>query len=559
MFELSRSSSYLHAVSNRLAASLPQARFLGMIVGMAISRLVDPPDKQMKFDTEEMESQEAKWWFSLTNIEDVMGSVEAVKKLATDGRSPVFLVTKAKKKLVGLVSSKPRPQAQTSKIISIEEVEDDSETEDELIPYQKPDDDPEDSDEDPTLINRLKPKPPVYINDLIKSLNVIDEPEVIEVALKTAPSLIRRKANFGTELSENIENVASALINLQGGMSNLELQELRLQSLVACLVAQPTRMGPWFASIYFEGDFSLSQRATILTVIGLSSRELAGHKDEGTPSTFPTPLPPSKQLPPHLASLYTTNNPINTLTSRIQHNTLRPLALAAVDKATGPSVLKLRTFSSRLAVEARTAERQKERTLRIPKDLHKILSESIYLPLCCRLSILLSPHGSSSTLIPVKTNTLFDPQILALFLKTLTIILTTLGPYAMQLHTLTRETLLLLTGLTRNAALWCDAAVLPAMLTLLLVVLDVNVAAGGVREEELVTVFGGEVVGLVRWVGDLVEGGGVRVPEGHDGNGGGGGGDMPWTMVAAAIQVKWAEVGRKFQGTLMGIAGLDTF
>src|SRR5262249_52732529 len=140
--------------------------------------------------------------------------------------------------------------------------------------------DPPDSDEDPTLINRSKPRAPVYIVDLVKALRMDDKPDVAELALKTAPGLIRRKAGFGTELAENIEDLALALISLRDGVSEDTGHQLRLQSLVACLVALPKRMGPWLASMYIEGDFSLSERASLLTTIGLGARELAGYKDD---------------------------------------------------------------------------------------------------------------------------------------------------------------------------------------------------------------------------------------------------------------------------------------
>ena len=73
-------------------------------------------------------------------------------------------------------------------------------------------------------------------------------------------------------------------------MSNSTLQDLRLRSLIACLVSKPVIIGPWLASMYFEGDFSLKQRATILTTLGLSARELSGHKDSNSPEppSFPS-------------------------------------------------------------------------------------------------------------------------------------------------------------------------------------------------------------------------------------------------------------------------------
>lgn len=578
IFELSRSTSYLQAVSNRLAASLPQARFLGMVVGMAISRLVDQSDKIMKFDAEEMEGQEAEWWFTLTIMEDVMGSIDALTNLSTEQTrtSSQMISRRSNTAQEGLRRSKPKPPAQ-SKIISIEEVDDNSEREDDLTPYQKPDDDPEDSDEDPTLINRFKPKPPVYIHDLIKALNVVDKSEVIEIALKTAPSLIRRKANFGTELSENSISLAISLINLQDGLSTPALQELRLQSLIACLVSQPNRIGPWITSIYFTGDFSLSQRAMVLTVIGLSSRELAGHQDEDAQSSSPPssqttlPLPPSKLLPPHLASLYQSQTqPLTHLSHQIQHSTLHPLTLAAADSATGPQILKLRPFSSRLAKKPTTAI---SHTHRIPKDLHKILSEALFLPLCSRMAILLSSGGGGPGAPSIKTNNLFEPQMMKLFLQTLTVLLTSLGPWAVQLPALVRETVVLLTALQRSgwgredgegsrAGQLCrDPAVLPALLTLLLVVLDVCGEAGGQVEEGLVVESG--MGGLVEWVRGLEMGDGGRIPEvggRRKGEGAGAGGQglrkgdgegMPWSVVAAGIQVKWFEIGRKFQGRMM--------
>jgi telomere length regulation protein len=538
---LSRSSQYLHAVSNRLGASLPRARYLGMIVGTAVSKLVDAPDKAMKFDIEEMEGDDAHRFLNLVNIDDRIGNVEDLKTdLTMKKTTPSRTSRKPREKKAE--ASKKALTNYTSKIISIEEVTDDEESDDDLIPYQKPDDDPSDSDEDPTLINRAKPRAPVYISELVKALQASDKPESVELALKTAPALIRRKAGFGTELLENINDLASTLINLQEGMSKEAAHHLRLRSLIACLVAQPAKMGPCFASMYFEGDFSLAQRASLLTTIGLGARELAGHNDDpelGTDkqqSSFP-----SQRLPKNLAAVYT---PVDNLAKQLEHNTLQPLALAAADKLTGPDILKVRTFSSRLRVEKKTEQKAKDRQMRIPKDIHKLLAESIYLPLCCRMSLLLTSRPNANA------TTLFEPHILRLFLQTMTILLTTLGPHALQLYTVTRETLLLLKGLHVVTKLSTDAMVLPALLQLLLTVLDINVVAGTVAEEHLVTEFGNMVSELVIWAGNL--GNVISVPETGREDGG-----MPWTVLVAGIQVKWHEVGRKFQGRMIGLVGAD--
>jgi telomere length regulation protein len=516
-----------------------------MVVAIAVSRLVDPADKVMNFDSEEMESEQTQKMLGLVKVCDRIATIEDLRDMrnAEDVRVIREPSEEARQHRKAPTRTKEQP-TQSSKIIAIEEVDDEEDEEEDLIPYAKPDEDPSDSDEDPTLINRSKPSAPVYIVDLIKQLQTNDKPEIIELALRTAPDLIRRKANFGTELSDNVQAVASSILNLKDGMSNPDFQQSRLHSLIACLVSKPATIGPWLASMYFEGDFSLAQRATILTTIGLSSRELSGHHDS---SIFVDAVPfPSKQLPPHLAAIY---SPTNSIAREIEHFTLQPLALAAADKLSGPDVLKVRTFSSRLEVERKKEAKKTERSRRISKDLHALLAESLYLPLCCRMSLLLTSSVNTTRSV------IFEANIIRLFLQTLTIILHSLGPNAVQLETVTRETLLLLVALHNTPTLAYDAVLLPALLQLLLTTLDLNVEAGRTAEERFVTDFGVMMAELITWAGGLAEGG-ISVPV-LEGEGLG----MPWTVLVAGIQVKWHEVGRKFQGRMLGLMSgeLDGF
>lgn len=160
--EIGHSSLYLSAVSNRLAASSNRSRFLGMLVGMAISQLVEPPGKGMRFDLEEMESEEAQWYLNLVNVRDTVGSLQTlIAKAQTASQQKTRKSTKESAK--SSAPKRSRPIGHTSKIVSIEEIDDSSEeSEDEdLIPYEKPDSDPEDSDDDPTLVNRSKIAVPV--------------------------------------------------------------------------------------------------------------------------------------------------------------------------------------------------------------------------------------------------------------------------------------------------------------------------------------------------------------------------------------------------------------
>ena len=162
---LARSSAYLNAISNRLAASSHRCRFLGMVLGNAVSELIDPQDKRMKFCTEELSSSEGQWYSRLTMIHDAIGPISNLKpsgasSIKTLGKLAKPSTSKAKRTINP--SSPPRYRNATSKITSIEEINDSSPSESDDLPmYQKPDSDPSDEDEDPTLVQRNKPEVPV--------------------------------------------------------------------------------------------------------------------------------------------------------------------------------------------------------------------------------------------------------------------------------------------------------------------------------------------------------------------------------------------------------------
>lgn len=125
---------------------------------MAFSKLIDSPDNAMKFDVSDMESEEGQWYMDLPKTKDIVGSIEALRTL--EGSTATTSSEKQKKE------RKPKPQGNpnttTAKIVAIEEIFEESEEEDEdLMMYEKPDTDVEDSDDDATLVQRSKPSAPV--------------------------------------------------------------------------------------------------------------------------------------------------------------------------------------------------------------------------------------------------------------------------------------------------------------------------------------------------------------------------------------------------------------
>ena len=164
-----------------------------------------------------------------------------------------------------------------------------------------------------------------------------------------------------------------------------DFQQMRLQGMIAVLIADPLKMGQWFSRTFYNGDYSMGQRASVLTVLGLGARELAGlgkedatltGADASTESSFP-----SKRLPDKLHKIYALEAaPMNALSNRLEKTMIRPMAAEAADRFSGPNALKVRTFSSRMAVEEK---RQKP----IPNALAKVVADGFFFPLIGRWRI----------------------------------------------------------------------------------------------------------------------------------------------------------------------------
>jgi telomere length regulation protein len=136
-----------------------------MIVGTAVSELVDPMERRMNFTAEEVDSTEGKWYRSLTEVQDSIGSISDLKR-----GSPVSKRKNANSRAEVGNENPPKALVQpasSSKIVSIEEIESDFASEEDDLPmYEKPDSDASDTDEDPTLVQRDKPSAPVYVENL---------------------------------------------------------------------------------------------------------------------------------------------------------------------------------------------------------------------------------------------------------------------------------------------------------------------------------------------------------------------------------------------------------
>jgi len=543
LFTLARSSVHMSGISNRLHSSSSRARVLGMVVSMAISGLVDKLGQRMHFDMEEVKTEEAVAYMNLVETTDDLGSLSDLMlkspSESTSGQAPATVnartgsVRLEGQRVAHPAVGKSKQLASTSPAGPrvVELLSEDDEVED-LIPYAKPEDDDDDDDEDPTLVHRNKQKPPVYIRDLLAGLQDAENFDRNRLALEHAAPLIRRKAQFGKEVSDHYLELGSILAGLGDTFDMSNFAELRLQALIALVVSNPSQVAPWYARQVFDGDYSLGQRATLLSALGLSARELAGYKDEdetlnpALPSS--TPSFPSKKLPDRLHALYAPNDTVapitlDRLSQRMEQTMIQPLAAGAADAASGPNALKVRTFSSRVT------NKDKSRIKIIPNTLAKIVAGSFFFPLTGHWWSHARAYGPGGG-----RNVHMTPFLLSTYLKTLAIMLNAAGPGTLSLPSMTSEFWDLLLGLRMQATE--DVSIMEAVLFSLLTVLEVNEDQRRVAEEH-----SKQLMETQEWVGMVFE----RT------SGGNAEGDKS-RMLAASVLLKTREVVEKYQRLLVG-------
>lgn len=402
-----------------------------------------------------------------------------------------------------------------------------------------------------------------YVRDLVSALRDTENPERYHQAISATPELIRRKAAFGTEVLENANELALQLVSLQDKYDMPQFHEYRLASLVALIVSLPSEMGRWMAHALFNIDLSLSHRSTILVAIGLSARELAGHGDEDakamglnapiTEQTFP-----SKRLPEHLEGTYgSQERSIENISHRISQSILEPLALTAADTLTGPAVMKLQSLSSRAKDVRERQEREfKRKQKNMPKGMYEILSKGFLLPLLGEFNVMMYTmrlvtitlrvaarrfvsNGSSINNSSFGNNNPFlEPHLIALFVQTVALLVSTMGPHSPTLNLSTNEIFSLLITL-HNLPIASEPIVLPAILSLFLAMVDVNIASGSTAEESLVTQFATSILELREWVDTVFE----QAPKENE----------QLRALAAGVMVKLEEVTRRYQGRLLGL------
>jgi telomere length regulation protein len=541
-----RSSGHMQGVSNRLDASNSRARWLGMVVGTALSGLVDKAGSKLSFGTDDMQTPETKRYMDLVNTDDQPGTLEDFTKLVADTdrrRQAKTHKPVPPRQLMPKIDGKPtfgpvRPPAKAQTEVEgakVAEISDTDSDDDDLTPYAKPDSDAEDSDEDATLVNRDKSRAPVYVRDLMVMLRDSEKHDRFVLGLKHAAPLIRRKANFGREVTDHAEELARILCSLQDPFDIENFDELRLQALIAVVMSDASAIAPWLSRQAFAGEFSIAQRCTMLTALGLSGRELAGLKEQdGLNPDMPDTSFPSKKLPSHLHAIYSppSSNPslkrLEAAHTSLEHALLRPMALEAADKSTAHlNAVKVRNFSSRMAVE-RTKRKP------APNKLAQIFSEAYFYPLLGRFQQDIAAYGSGSIWATT-------PFLLVTYIKTLALLFHAAGPSTLALQQLSADFWDLLLSLRVRAV--GHVSVLEALLFGLLTVMEVNG-----DKQAIAQVHSKQLIETQQWADMIFE----RTGEGRMVQQEGQGEEAKVRTLAAAVLVKTGEVMEAHRKVLMG-------
>lgn len=383
--------------------------------------------------------------------------------------------------------------------------------EEDLIPFTLPPAPPVDQLEDLDDISTYTAKKdkvqlPIYIPDLVTYLRAHDDAEKLAMALSEAETLIRRKATWGTELSDNAVELTFILSGLQDNFELANFEERRRAALTALLSCSPERCAPTLIEQYFTHSYSVQQRYAMLSSLALSARELAG-----LPSLLPTSAQEatiesdvsfaSQRLPDKL------HNHFLSVKQKTQQNSLPTVGQSRELDAITASITRAALSSSREQAEATIPQANREKMLTVRKKQGGILTSSAAKPTQASAKPAFSSLATQTFMMPFINRfwlylrdaatspqqrqigpfaggggagvpTLLDPIVLSKCLGTLSVLIDASRNSPHFLAVLAPETLELVLALRDTGA---SEAVRTSLLQLALVVLDTSTSIDGGR------------------------------------------------------------------------------
>ena len=170
-------------------------------------------------------------------------------------------------------------------------------TEMEILSLDNSDDeDSDDEDEDENNYKGRNRKYIVFLKDLLKEyidLNQNQRNDLVSL-LKRTVKLVRQKSLLPLEVNYYSEELMQNIVTLNNNFEEKNFEQWRITALISLIVVVPDKIDELF-KILFNSELSLQQRMSILSSIGLASRELRGIDDKEV--LKPEYNFPSKRLP----------------------------------------------------------------------------------------------------------------------------------------------------------------------------------------------------------------------------------------------------------------------
>lgn len=381
------------------------------------------------------------------------------------------------------------------------------------------DDELSSSDDDDPTIRKVRVPKPVYIKTLLDYLNTkSDHPQAYDrkrTALMSAPTLIRQKANFGLEVSKYADELISEFIGMNNEYKDPDFESLRLNAMIAVTCSYPESV-KYLYSILLTGDYSFTQRTTLLTVASLTARELRGFNDAITSNSYAEKHFPTKMLPPDIHKLFLPNEEsddnhniiiLNKLENEIQSEIMTEASNEAQESITGGKILRI----------SRNLKKKKNPDKPVIKNFSKIISKTFYFPL---VNLWYESGGINIGQ--------YSPLLIAHYLKTLCLIMHAAYPITVDLKDMINEFLLIIVPMLPQL-MPDNLPVIESIVTGLLLICDVC------DDHYLVSAFHNELQFTQQWVSQIWE---QIIDERVKG-------------LCAALLLRYDEMNQKLQGLIL--------
>ncbi|KAG0151148.1 hypothetical protein CROQUDRAFT_719920 [Cronartium quercuum f. sp. fusiforme G11] len=345
-----------------------------------------------------------------------------------------------------------------------------------------------------------KIKIPVYIHDLTDYFKDAENYEKIDIALKSADQLIRRKARWGTELMEYGVELTLALLLLQDNFDHQNFALHRQAALTALVASVPQKVAPCLIEQLFYHQYSVTQRICMLNALILGAKELAEPRSQGTetvrfenqsgftvsPQAFQSQLT-SSQTNSLKSILDSRSDLLSDMSRDLTKNTLERVRSKQDPDKHGLQARSAKT--TRISSALEKSRRERTTTQLEPAQLPSLATEYFIMPMINRMWIYLNEassaqidKGRGQPYLGAGWAILLQPMLLSRFVQSLTVLLYLSRSSLDFLNVYMIESLVLAMKLRANmleSNIGGEEEVESALLELILMVLDITISLDG--------------------------------------------------------------------------------